>query len=1541
MRLTPIMKDNHGREAFSYLAVMLLILTSFFVSYQVSYERQRDRGLKNNSLLSDLTGELTSVKWSIGQELIRIHDEIMVEAEVDVSEGPGDLRLDGLIEGKMVAHLELELEDIAVSHMKKDANLGLKVLDWSVDSRPLIGGLEIPVPGTSMDRNLSGLTETCIGPEVFGVNTTIWLEMEIIDEGNMLRVRDRLDLSIGRLSLAGYMSGRLERFQDALDGIELASLIEYMAGSLIQMKCMMGYGREPVSGEIAPVSIVTEKELLAVMDLGISLISSSHLGCVDNGLIDMAGDVLGSAPGAIGRSMTGPLLSNSSDLIDPGMLVVLGEGIFHHDNPPSLQTMLRPLFLHMTDLIINRLVSYIGLEDEMLMRVGGFKALFDLGVEAADSLTESLLGLDIIDTSHETASGMFEALLKRSDLLDPEEDCIMIGAEEGAYWNNSPISGYPPIQIPRMERTFEFGLSDGGPENKYYRSSNGTIHTKAEYFNPDDEFIGASCTVYSVGSAFEFQPMEPPFFSRNLLMDDDFIAALAYFLGTEEGNDLQTPESVFREKGRFAIRKVIDDMFGDLTGSCNEDWERLWVGWDMDSLPSMMDDFPSMGSMVNVELWPLMELAGSFTEALIDEFTSVGLLDTLVDVERGYSSLVSDWIMTNYDTWCHRGEQMDGCDEERIRILFENCTVELLDIEILEENVIYSGPYLETGREDTTVFETYPEFSKWFGLGLAEKMVMDPELYVLWAEGVVSSYNEVMEREFDNGGTSRQEGWIRRELSVADTRGIDLLFSSYKGSVSSLSDHIGSYLGASLDRIAGSFDRVTRLSGNRFIVPVPDSGGPVKVAWPGGSEGPFDDLSTEVIITRGPASWASIMPLDGEYQTVPFNLSAPYRTRYSLVFKSDYHVEYLSKVPKNDLGSIRTLHCRIDLTVPIVVDSYWPMLGIEYRKIGTLREHLLDKVAEARSRLKEEMNDLLEDILGGTMSSLREVPPIVMDIVRSRDLDPVEIARVVSNVTMDLSSTVRETVTGLIKKIIDMGLTGVLDIACSILGLDEIDLEIDLGSFRAALHTERRALTGGAGTLLNITFDLPPIGMHCYMSFNRLKDEEFDFNGTVTFDLGLLRIRLELDPFMMRAPNMVSIEVRHEGKDGNVIGASFECPSLEEYRSCEVSLGDTLGVEPFIPVPPLGIQAVIDAGLRLNYRMPEELGPRLNEVEVTGFNITRIEIYDPRKFPIYGSTVNMVSPDGLTMAIWRLEPEVDVYLLNGLDRDSLWKWSARIPDDGLVLLVLRSSSGSVLDEVEVDLSRDGWLSRDADGFGVWRSSKGTPGYGNGGSLPTDIRSLLVSIALSSLKEAWKESFAAYGLCFDVIAPFLERAIDLFMERFLSLVRELVTDVRLFLAIEIEDASGSAGGGLEMSFQADGEAVAGFLGWLYENIKVFILNIADPQNAGNYREFPWEILNRCYIGLDLFMEVEMPGPVAKMAPDSANLPDSFTLAVMAKVNLALPISLLGKDVGGFVISLGVYIKDAPDSIVSLFYDIDDIGLTRDFYLMKATIWEESN
>ncbi|MGA1865854.1 MAG: hypothetical protein ACMUFK_00135 [Thermoplasmatota archaeon] len=1538
MRYLCIKDDINGREAFAYLAISLMVLTTFYVSYQLSIEREWDRNLREGSRISDMVSELEEFRTSLSREIVSMHDESMAYADAELSREASGQRLDGYVEARLMEQLSTEIESIGISHQADDARFLFDITNWTVDSRPIQGGVDIPVPGTRTEPDISGLPSICTRTEMFGVNTTVHIELEMKDRFGSMVMKDELDIEVSRFSMAVFLKSRMGRLQDAVESGEMSSLVEYMVGSLAQMKCLMGYGREPGAGEIVPLSLLTDNELVSVMDLAFSLLAQSYLRSRDEHFMEDIGGSLASAPGAIGETTLIDVLENSTCYIDPGMMVLLGEGIFHQDNPPSLQTMFRPFFYSMVDLIVNRIVSYIGLDDDLYSGLGGLKTIMELGVEAADSLSSSILGIDIIDASRETAEGILKALLERSPLLDPDDDLIMVRGMPGASWNGAAISTYPVIDIPGMERCFEIGLSDGGPSNEYYRSVNGTIHSKAEYYDPSEEFVGLMCSIYNVTAFFDFDPMEPPFRSRDLLADEEFISSLAYFLGTDESDTGSLSENEFREKGRYAIKKVIDELFRSTTTPANDRWLKLWRGWTIEEITSMDNAFPSVGSMIDCDLWPLMELVEDFASALVEEFNAVSLFETLFEVEKGYSALIADWLLMNYDIWADRGGQMKSCEENCTSIIFDNTTVHIMDIEKTQECVIYGGNKVEFGKDNTEVLYQYPELAKWIALGLCVKIPMDPELDMLWSSYVSSSYLEMTRREFGDGSGTDEEGWIRREMVQPSTRGFELTFSSYNGDSLGVMKEVERLVRKGLDAIGSSFDQGLHLAGGRFFLPPLPKDDHIEVSGMNFDAPGHRELYTDLRIHRKETYQTVLSPSSGEYDTDPLDSSAPYTTGYQLDLKGTYDIVFILREKDLEVMGASNMSFPVSLSINFEVGSQWPMLGVEYVQTGNFQEYLVDRVLEAGDSLKAELNCLVQDLLGGSMSSLREVPPIVLEIVRGNDLDIAEIARVASNVTLDLSSTLRETVKDLIRHLIDLGISGILNATCRVLGIDEIELELDMGPFRAGLHTERGALMGEEGNILNISLDISSIGMCCFMSFNRVDGGKFDFSGIVTFDIGPLYLRLELDPFMLRAPHMISIEARYEAGPGEYLMASIECPALEEYRSCQVSLGDTLGIEPFIPIPPLGVQAVIDAGFRLNYRMPEELGPHINEVHLYGRNISEIEIFNPRCFPVYSSTLSIENLEGCLIGSWSLEPEAERYSLCGIDQTCLWRWEGRIPDDGRVRIVLRSPSGLIWDDLEADLDIGGWYSRDADGYGVWRETSGTPEAPNGGALPTNIRSLLISIALTSLKEAWTESYRIFGLTFDVVVPFLERAIELFMERFLSVVRELVVDVRMFLSVEIEDASGSAGGGLELSFQADGEAVADFLSWLYGNIKIFINNLADPENSGDYRAFPMAILSRCYIGLDMFMEVEMPGPIANMAPEGADLPDSFTLAIMGKVNLALPMKLLGRDVGGIFISMGVYIKDAPDAIVSLFYDIGNIGMTQDFYLLRVVIWE---
>jgi len=1533
MKRTAITADRFGKEAFAYLAITLLVMTTFYVSYRVSTERQWEKGIKDEMVLGDLSRDLEEFSSRLRIELSILHDSVLLTVESNPADG--EARLDGLVEAGLVREMRLMIDDLTREFSSRYGGSVIEVLNWSVDSRPILGGIDAWIPGPGEGP---GLTSNVTIPEIFGVNTSFGLDYGIHDSSGTVHLQRSLELTLETPSFGSFLRSRMDRFEASLSDGEFQGMVSYILGSLAQMRCMMGFGRSGVAGEAVPLSLLSMEEIGAAIDIAISVSAQTHLRAHDPEMLGEISGRLSGVPGGGGSPV--PLnmtLFGEEGLADPALALMMAEGLYSRGNPPSIETTLRPLFYAALEMIVTKLFSYAGLEKDVYTAAGGLSRLFKVGVDAVNTVSSSLLGKKMVDATDSTALEIFRGLIERSPDLEGEDAQIVLRSLPGSYWNGSEIDGYPLIVLPPQVRTFEIGLSDGGPENKYWISDDGTIHNETEYLDPSEMFLGSMGNIYCYEVEYTFSPMEPPFNEVDLMGNKSFIRSLANFLGTGSGveDDL---ESDLMERGRAAVRNAVDSVFRSMLEGTGDPWSRMWVGYDSSDHPPLDGEGFPMASMLGLQAGPLMEIVRMVGNNLLSELEAMDILSSLVDLENGYAGQIASYIAANYDLWADRGAQMLSCREEMENILVGNCTIRVLGCDLLEEDVICTGfqLYPEGGKTDISVIDRYPEWAVRLGLKLAPAFDPDPVLLDLWLTGVDRSLDEVMKREFSDGSEGGGMGVVRKALESASSRGVELCFSSLSGKSMNISFEISDIISGIQQAVMGDLNIPVNVTGGRYLVPVMNGSEGVEVS---GEASRFvgSSLRPVVSIRRLDGMSVSLTPVSGTYNTDPVNSSCPYHTNYSVEVKGGYIMSYSF----DGMSGQNTVEVVIPVEVssPLQVGSYWPMHGIQYPVIGTFWDRVLDEILEAKEDLLSDLSNMSSEVLGSSLSSLREIPPIVSDLIHGKELELTEVARVLSNVTLDLSGFVRENVRTLIIKITEMGVKGVLNATCNLLGIDEIKARLDLGPYGLFVHTERKALMGGEGNILDVTLNVETIGMNCYMSFNRDGNGSFDFNGTVTFDLDPLFISLELDPFMLRTPHMVAIQVRYDAGD-SVYRASIECPSLEEFRACEVSLGDTLGVEPFIPIPPLGVNAVVNAGFRMRYRMPSELFPHINEVRISGINVTEVELFNPRGLPVYSSVIGMEHPGGGEIATWRVEASGDMYAIFGLNAPDLWRWRDDIPKNGQVRIVLRSPSGFVWDDLEVNLSRPGWFSRDADGYGVWRYTNGTAGAPNGGALPVGIKTLLISIALSSIKEAWTEVRSEYDLGLDMIVAFIQRALDLFMERFLSVVRELVLDVRMFLSLEIEDATGSAGAGLELSFIADGEAVAEFLGWLYDNIKVMIGNLADPSSSGDLIAFPMHILTRCYIELMVFTEVEMPVSVSKMAPKGVDLPDSFRLAISGRVNLALPMKLLGKDVGGMYIQLGVYILDAADAIVSLFYELGNIGLQQDFYLLRVTIWEES-
>ena len=77
----------------------------------------------------------------------------------------------------------------------------------------------------------------------------------------------------------------------------------------------------------------------------------------------------------------------------------------------------------------------------------------------------------------------------------------------------------------------------------------------------------------------------------------------------------------------------------------------------------------------------------------------------------------------------------------------------------------------------------------------------------------------------------------------------------------------------------------------------------------------------------------------------------------------------------------------------------------------------------------------------------------------------------------------------------------------------------------------------------------------------------------------------------------------------------------------------------------------------------------------------------------------------------------------------------------------------------------------------------------------------------------------------------------------------------------------------------------------------------------------------------------------MSPPGMTMPSSLTIAIAGRFNIALPFKVMGKDIGDWKVSAGVYVKEAPAALVAIFYEVEKMDATTDLWLVRAQVWSE--
>ena len=1524
MRRHGIAYDTRGKEAFAYLAVILLILTSASFIYIQHLNRSVDSDLKSVQDVLSLSTRADDICLDIRSLILSEHDVLVDSASSYLK--PGD-RLDAAVESALYERLNSTIRE-------GSSALGPKGSEWElvhlhVECVPMLAGVPGPVPQVSEESpNGTGSTSMADRCEVMGVASNIKAVLRFSSTEYSASLEREILVETSRRSLANMAVARTDRLRSEIEGGEMDRLVSYMITTYAQQKAMLGYGRPPEDmGADHRGPLLREEEIGLIMDLAAGMISGTQLLGYDEAFMDGISseiDVLELSDGR-GASLN-ETLSGGDGAFDPSTVLMLTTGFMSEGNLPSADELLRPIIEGLMERLVERLLSYTGLEDMYIDGLGSYFQVMDLANEAVSSGLETLLGLRLVEEGSLTAYEIFLRMLEEGG-YDVTEGFSLMRRSHPAI-NGGKVEGYPLIDMPDIEGTFEVYVSQNDPDHIYYLDGEGNLHLGSEYRTPEDVYAGHLCKIYEVDASFSRAPAECPLEEVFPWDDDAFRFELMQVLSGEMDPSVVSALNEVKAMGRQALMAAMNRTLQFLSSEVQV-WEGMIKGWNVSNPPSISDDRPPILQLMSMNMEAMegfMDLLGVELVSLLKE---IGYEHGLGSLQYEQGRALAGWLNESYLRWVGSNEQMSRAFHTSIQDFRDLCMVDVLDIR-------EAGSGIEKDRNILFPYDGIDDIdgiaSNWAGLAYWGLKGWDED----WLPDRVGADLSVRIRD-------AVEECRRREVYPGGAVSNALISSGTRGGLHiDLTKVPSRLLDCTLDSLLSMFDDVSapyHLTGMRSMLPSVDlfNGTIQPSVWEGeGSAMPPFAPRTKLKVF-GPTSIV-IGGRTGIQDTDVNSNGTPYRTFYEISLDRSYGITYDLNgdlYPNN--ASARTI-ATVSLEMLLEIDTAWPMHGCDYEPTRTLRDDMMDQSEAASRDILSLIMDSSSELMGGSLSSLSELPPLVMDIMSGKELDLGEIARVLTNVTLDITSTVREGVKTLVKEFVEGGLSAAIFALLDLLGIDVLHLTIPVGPAILKLSSETKALKGGNGSILIAKADIPGIGLSAVMGLKRAGNASVVFNATVEIDNGPLYLRIELDPFMEHRSSIFTLEgiYRAVGED---IRISLKAPELVQYRSAEVSLKSTLGIEPSVFIPPIGVSVFFNAGFRINYLQPDELGPKINEIGFTGDNISDLELYNPQRVAVGGYTLEVGTETGIAFS-HRLTSSSEALIHFRLGPDTLNSHLLSLDAESDYVIRLRDASGEVLDAVELTGVRRGWYSRDADGYGVFRWGNGTPGETNSEMVFTSFSMLLLSIVMASIKEAWSEAYALYGISFDTLVYFIQRALDLFVERICGAIAELVLDVRMFLSMKIALGAGvSAGIGLELSFLAEGEAVARFLMWVYENIKVLIGNIFHPEGAGDYVAFPMGILTMCHVELRIYTEVDTPPALSKMASPGVEIPSTLTLAVAGRFNIALPMKLLGHDIGSWKVSLGIYVMEAPSAIVSMLYDVTSLDCKYDLWLLRASVWSE--
>jgi len=303
----------------------------------------------------------------------------------------------------------------------------------------------------------------------------------------------------------------------------------------------------------------------------------------------------------------------------------------------------------------------------------------------------------------------------------------------------------------------------------------------------------------------------------------------------------------------------------------------------------------------------------------------------------------------------------------------------------------------------------------------------------------------------------------------------------------------------------------------------------------------------------------------------------PFETRWDVSVAAELDVSIETDGVKDAMGpGPLNGTWSINVSIPIVVYSGWALSGVDY-----------DASRSVYDDIKGFLDKVWEKVLGGVkiiLDGLHKLAGLFKKIVETLVKLAAKITKFINDLIQMLGDALKKLVERVLDKLMESWVVREIIEAVDAAGKR---LEFSAFGLRLGLEADLDAMNDAGGTVLKIGVGASISSRDLNFDFSVIKGEG-NFTNCSYFAVaeGVLGLKSADVNFVIDPARAQGEHVFQLSAEGGKWGMEMVAPEAEEYRMLEYSL-ESMGWAPTIPIPPLGLEATINAGFLMKYAPPE------------------------------------------------------------------------------------------------------------------------------------------------------------------------------------------------------------------------------------------------------------------------------------------------------------------------------------------------------------------